>query len=202
MSPEMLFFITLVIKMTIAALFVIAATVTAERAGAVVGALVATLPISAGPAYVFLALDHDAAFIAQGKVMERSLKAGDELALALARARVFGEEFTNVLAVGEESGRIAEVMEHQAEYYEEEAGRRLGIALAPVVAALNLAEVVLSGPAHLLDGRLAATAVATLRSRTLDELHGDLVVRMSALGQDIVMRGAAAMVLSGRLGVT
>ncbi len=83
----------------------------------------------------------------------------------------------------------------------EEAGRRLGIALAPVVAALNLAEVVLSGPAHLLDGRLAATAVATLRSRTLDELHGELVLRMSALGKDIVMRGAAAMVLSGRLGV-
>jgi predicted NBD/HSP70 family sugar kinase len=84
----------------------------------------------------------------------------------------------------------------------DEAGRRLGIALAPVVAALNLAEVVLSGPAHLLDGRLSTTAVATLRSRTLDELHGDLVLRMSALGKDIVMRGAAAMVLSGRLGVT
>ncbi|MFN5406092.1 MAG: OsmC family peroxiredoxin, partial [Bradyrhizobium sp.] len=29
-------------------------------------ALVATLPISAGPTYVFLALDHDAAFIAEG----------------------------------------------------------------------------------------------------------------------------------------
>jgi predicted NBD/HSP70 family sugar kinase len=83
----------------------------------------------------------------------------------------------------------------------DEAGRRLGIALAPVVAALNLAEVVLSGPAHLLDGRLLAAAVATLRSRTLDELHGDLKLRLSALGKDIVMRGAAAMVLSGRLGV-
>jgi predicted NBD/HSP70 family sugar kinase len=83
----------------------------------------------------------------------------------------------------------------------DEAGRRLGIALAPVVAALNLAELVLSGPAHLLDGRLLAAAVATLRSRTLDELHGDLKLRMSALGEEIVMRGTAAMVLSGRLGV-
>jgi len=83
----------------------------------------------------------------------------------------------------------------------DEAGRRLGIALAPVVAALNLAEVVLNGPAHLLDGRLIAAAVATLRSRTLEALHGDLQLRMSALGKDIVMRGAAAMVLSGRLGV-
>lgn len=84
----------------------------------------------------------------------------------------------------------------------EEAGRRLGMALAPVVAALNLAEVVLSGPTHLLDGPLLAAAIATLRSHTLDELHGDLELRMSALGQDIVMRGTAAMVLSGRLGVT
>ncbi|HEY8451037.1 MAG: ROK family transcriptional regulator [Micromonosporaceae bacterium] len=83
-----------------------------------------------------------------------------------------------------------------------EAGRRLGIALAPVVAALNLAEVVLSGPAHLLGDRLLAAAVTTLRSRTLDELHGDLKLRMSTLGKDIVMRGAAALVLSGRLGVT
>ena len=31
-----------------------------------IGARVATLPISAGPSYVFLALDHNAAFIAEG----------------------------------------------------------------------------------------------------------------------------------------
>jgi hypothetical protein len=32
----------------------------------VIGALIATLPVSAGPSYVFLAIDHDAGFIAQG----------------------------------------------------------------------------------------------------------------------------------------
>jgi predicted NBD/HSP70 family sugar kinase len=82
------------------------------------------------------------------------------------------------------------------------AGERLGIALAPVVGALDLAEVVLSGPASLLDGPLSRAALDTLRSRTMAELHGDLGVRGSALGEDIVMRGAAAMVLSGRLGVS
>jgi predicted NBD/HSP70 family sugar kinase len=82
------------------------------------------------------------------------------------------------------------------------AGERLGIALAPVVGALDLAEVVLSGPAHLLEGPLARAALDTLRSRTMAELHGDLALRGSALGEDIVMRGAAAMVLSGRLGVS
>ena len=82
------------------------------------------------------------------------------------------------------------------------AGERLGIALAPVVGALDLAEVVLSGPAELLDGPLTEAAIDTLRNRTMAEFHGDLTVRMTALGQDIVMRGAAAMVLSGQLGVS
>ena len=82
------------------------------------------------------------------------------------------------------------------------AGERLGIALAPVVGALDLAELVLSGPAELLDGPLTEAATDTLRNRTMAEFHGDLTVRMTALGQDIVMRGAAAMVLSGQLGVS
>lgn len=63
MPPEFVFWLALAIKMAVSAAFVIAATVTAERAGAAIGALVATLPISAGPAYVFLALDHEPAFI-------------------------------------------------------------------------------------------------------------------------------------------
>src|SRR6516164_5890 len=54
------------LRMATAAAFVVSASFVAERAGPVIGALVATLPISAGPSYVFLALDHDAAFIAQG----------------------------------------------------------------------------------------------------------------------------------------
>ena len=83
-----------------------------------------------------------------------------------------------------------------------EAGRHLGIALAPVVAALDLPGVVLSGPPELLDGPLAEAAVETLRNRTMAEFHGDLSVRMTTLGKDIVVRGAAAMVLSRQLGVS
>ena len=79
---------------------------------------------------------------------------------------------------------------------------RLGIALAPVVGALNLAEVVLSGPTLLLDGPLAEATIDTLRKRTMPEFHGDLTLRMTTLGEDIVMRGAAVMVLSAQLGVS
>ncbi|HEY2643626.1 MAG TPA: ROK family transcriptional regulator [Galbitalea sp.] len=82
------------------------------------------------------------------------------------------------------------------------AGERLGIALAPVVGALDLAEIVLSGPTHLLDGTLARATIETLRARTMPEFHGNLVLRMTELGEDIVLRGAAVMVLSGQLGVS
>jgi hypothetical protein len=65
MPPELYFALTLIVKMAVTAAFLLAATITAERAGPLVGGLVATLPISAGPVYIFLALDHDANFIAQ-----------------------------------------------------------------------------------------------------------------------------------------
>ena len=75
MSPDLYFALTLIVKMAITAGFVLAATVTAERAGPLVGGLVATLPIGAGPVYVFLALDHDAHFIAQSAVASLAINA-------------------------------------------------------------------------------------------------------------------------------
>jgi len=65
MPADLYFALTLIVKMAVTAAFLLLATVTAERAGPLIGGLVATLPISAGPVYVFLALDHDAHFIAQ-----------------------------------------------------------------------------------------------------------------------------------------
>ncbi|SDH53540.1 ROK family transcriptional regulator [Microbacterium pygmaeum] len=83
-----------------------------------------------------------------------------------------------------------------------DAGERLGIALAPIVGVLDVSEIVLSGPPELLDGPLAAATVETLRARTLAEFHDGVRVRMTEQGQDIVLRGAAVMVLSGQLGVS
>jgi uncharacterized membrane protein len=65
MSPDSWFWLALIVKMAITAAFVIGATIAAERSGPLVGGLIATLPISAGPAYLFLALDHDSSFIAE-----------------------------------------------------------------------------------------------------------------------------------------
>lgn len=75
MPPDLVFAVTLISKMAITAAFVVAATVTAERAGPLVGGLVATLPIGAGPAYVFLALEHNSQFIAQGAVASLAINA-------------------------------------------------------------------------------------------------------------------------------
>jgi len=75
MSPELMFWFALAAKMAITALFVSVATIIAERLGATVGALVATLPVSAGPVYVFLALDHDASFISTSAIASLALNA-------------------------------------------------------------------------------------------------------------------------------
>jgi hypothetical protein len=79
MSPDLYFALTLIVKMAITAGFVLAATVTAERAGPFVAGLVATLPIGAGPVYVFLALDHNAPFIAQSATGSLTINAANTI---------------------------------------------------------------------------------------------------------------------------
>ena len=75
MSPDLAFILALALRMAITAAFVVTASVITERSGPVIGALVATLPISAGPSYVFLALDHDASFIAEGALASLPINA-------------------------------------------------------------------------------------------------------------------------------
>jgi hypothetical protein len=58
------FWLALLARAGASALVVVAATVAAESAGPFWGGLIVSLPIGAGPAYVMLALQHDAAFIA------------------------------------------------------------------------------------------------------------------------------------------
>jgi hypothetical protein len=71
-----------------------------------------------------------------------------------------------------------------------------------VVGVLNLAEVVLAGPVDLIDGTLAEATLEILRRRTMPDSHDDLVLRTSQQGEDLILRGATAIVLKDRLGVT
>jgi len=56
--------VSLTLKLTLTAGIVVTASVVVERVGPLIGALIVTLPVTAWPAYVFLSLDHDPAFIA------------------------------------------------------------------------------------------------------------------------------------------
>jgi hypothetical protein len=60
----MAFWTALLVKAVATALIVVIASVAAEAAGPFWGGLIISLPIAAGPAYVMLSLQHDAAFIA------------------------------------------------------------------------------------------------------------------------------------------
>src|ERR1700692_700478 len=75
MSPDLAFILTRALRRAVTAAFVVSSSVITERSGPVIGALVATLPISAGPSYVFLAIDHDAAFIAEGALASLPINA-------------------------------------------------------------------------------------------------------------------------------
>src|SRR5690606_33578804 len=82
-----------------------------------------------------------------------------------------------------------------------DAGTRLGMAIAPIVAALDLSEIVLAGPEEMLGGGFADAAARALQSRTLEGVFADVRIRLSTQS-GIVMRGAAVMVLSAQLGVS
>ena len=61
--------IPFLVRAGITAAIVVAATVAAERAGPFWGGLFAAFPVSAGPAFVMLAMKHDDAFVADAAVM-------------------------------------------------------------------------------------------------------------------------------------
>ncbi|HWI26292.1 MAG TPA: hypothetical protein VN668_04940 [Stellaceae bacterium] len=73
------FFLVLILRMAVSAAFVVAASMVAERLGPFIGALIATLPVSAGPAYVFLAVDHDSGFIAASALASLPMNAATVL---------------------------------------------------------------------------------------------------------------------------
>lgn len=102
MSPEVLFWLAIAVKMIIAASVVIGATVAAERTGPMIGALIATLPVSAGPAYFFLAFEKEAAFISQGALGSLILNASTAVYAAtyvvLAQHRPFAVSVPGAMA--------------------------------------------------------------------------------------------------------
>jgi uncharacterized membrane protein (GlpM family) len=68
MSPELLLWYELALKMAMTATIVVIASIAVESSGPFIGALIATLPTAAGAAYIILAMEHPPAFIAASAV--------------------------------------------------------------------------------------------------------------------------------------
>jgi type IV pilus assembly protein PilC len=67
------------------------------------------------------------AFIVAADEVVESVRSGSDLEAALRSTGLFTDDFLDILANAEEGGRVAEVMAHQGDYYEEEARRRMTI---------------------------------------------------------------------------
>jgi hypothetical protein len=76
MSPLVVFLIDLAAKMALTAFVVVVVSVTVERSGPFIGALIAALPTAAGAAYIILALEHPPGFIAASAVGSIASSAG------------------------------------------------------------------------------------------------------------------------------
>jgi uncharacterized membrane protein (GlpM family) len=68
MSPELPFLFDLALKMALTATIVVIVSVTVERSGPFLGALIAALPTAASAAYIILAFEHPPDFIAASAV--------------------------------------------------------------------------------------------------------------------------------------
>jgi uncharacterized membrane protein (GlpM family) len=68
MSPELIFWYGLALKMVLTAIVVVITSVAVERTGPFIGALIAALPTAAGAAYVILAIEHPPSFIATSAI--------------------------------------------------------------------------------------------------------------------------------------
>lgn len=106
-----------------------------------------------------------------------------------------------VLAVPHLRARLAAAAEAAVESELRAVGTTLGTVLAPIVTTLGVTDVVLYGPAELLDGPLLEAARDTVAARSMPAIAEHLDVRMASLARDVVLTGAAAQVRYAQLGV-
>lgn len=81
------------------------------------------------------------------------------------------------------------------------AGRFLGLALAGPVSILDIHQVVVTETGLPRQDELCRAALGALRTRTLPSLGQAVSLRPSSLGEDVILLGARALVLSHELGV-
>lgn len=81
------------------------------------------------------------------------------------------------------------------------AGHHLGVALAAVVAVLDIRDIVITGLPSWMRSELCDAALVALHARTLTNVGSAVTLRPSTLGENVVLLGANVAVLSDELGV-
>jgi glucokinase-like ROK family protein len=81
------------------------------------------------------------------------------------------------------------------------AGHHLGVAIAHLVGALNIEKIIIAGSIARFGQPLLDAIYEALHPRAMDQMVSQTQVELSDLGQDIVMLGAASLILSSELGV-
>ena len=82
-----------------------------------------------------------------------------------------------------------------------EAGHYLGVAVANLVGALNVQRVVIAGSVARFGQALLEPTVQEVRRRSLAALANETRIEITSLGPDIVILGAAALLLTYELGL-
>lgn len=82
-----------------------------------------------------------------------------------------------------------------------DAGEILGGVLAPVISAVDVTEVVITGPVGLVEGAFTEAVGAAIRLRSLARVGDHLSVTAAPATSDLVLRGGAAFLRSAELGV-
>jgi type II secretory pathway component PulF len=85
----------------------------------------------------------NAVYLERADVIIGAVNDGEDLAVALSRGQVLPADFLSMVAVGEEGGRVVEIMRHQAAQYQEEAARRLKTLVGRITALIWLIYVCL-----------------------------------------------------------
>lgn len=105
------------------------------------------------------------------------------------------------LAVPELEERLQKAQPQDREAVLREAGGKLGRALAPIIAVLDLSEVILAGPADLLEGPLVDETTRVIIGRVLPEITENLTIKVNEDTHRLVMLGCTSQVLASLFGV-
>ena len=106
-------------------------------------------------------------------------------------APVTWETLLSALEAGDEAARTVV----------DETGRFLGVAVANLIATLNIHQIVIAGRVFQLGPLLLASTFSEARRRALPAMVDDTEITYSNLGSDVVILGSSAMILKNELGV-